>query len=170
VLWREGSDSPWSPVEEERTGIVFEGGKCFVRASIDHFSHCCIAKNIDMRYTQHVEEVSGFHWKPPRTRQLEFVNATSRRLIFLVLPTSCSNRALFSFRAGASLAEIGVNAELRNAVRRSIFSSANRARIIDVGPRTTKVDLQRGERCPYATCIMPDAAGMAGVSLITVEG
>lgn len=170
MLWRESSNSSWSPIEEENTRIVFEGGKYFVRASIDHFSQGCIAKNIDVRSTHHVEEVSGFFWRPPRRRQLEFVNATTRPLIFLVLPTSCSDRAPFLFHAGASFAEVGVDVEIREAVRQSIFSSAHCAQIMDVSPRTTHGDLQRGERCPYATCIMPDSAGMVGVSLVTMKG
>lgn len=173
VLWRDDSSSPWHSLGADKTLVLFENGKFFVRALVDHFSQGCLAKNIQPGSPYHEEVVSGF-WGSPKKGQLEFVNATSRPLIFLVMPTSVSNTALHSFDAGVSVAEGGAHISMQKAVNQSVLLEAINPQVLQVGPRSAGVSdggPRAGERCPYATCSLSKWTGReARVALITVDG
>lgn len=169
VLWRENSNAPWELLGEDKTTVLFEDGKFFIRASIYHFSQGCLAKSIQLDSPYHDEVVTGF-WNSPKARQLEFVNATSRPLAFLILPTSCSNTALHTFHAGLTVLEGGATIGVQRAVNQSVFSSTTSPQVVELGPRTAKGDPRAGERCPYITFSLPSRTGLlVGVSLMTAK-
>lgn len=169
VLWRDDGNSPWYLLSEEKTSVLFEDGKFFVRASVDHFSQGCLGKNIDTTSTYHQEVGSGF-WGSPKKGELEFVNATSKRLMFIVLPTSISNNAFHTFEGGVGMAQAEAHLTIRRSVHQSVLPGAINPQVIQVPPRTITSVPQPGEKCPYATCQLSSWTGKeARVVLATVN-
>lgn len=118
----------------------------------------------------HDEVVSSF-WKSPKTGELEFVNATSRPLAFLILPTSCSNKAFCDLDAGFTFLDSGVNMAVNRAIHQTVFSSTTSPQVVEIGRRTAEGAPRPGERCPYVTFSLPPQTGsVVGVSLMTGDG
>lgn len=140
----------------------------FVRAKIDHFSQGCLAKRISLESARY-EEVAWLGWRPHK-KQVEFVNATDRPLIFLVLPTTWSNSTIKS--VGISIA-YGV--ELESAISRasenSILHEATDPQLLQIpGSSTAVTGLRAGQACPFTICTLPKKTGAeARVALITAD-
>lgn len=137
VLWRDDKNSPWYSLDEENTSVLFEDGKFFIRASVDHLSQAGLAKSIQSGSPYHEEVVSGFRGSPKK-RQLELVNATSRPLMFVVMPTSVSNKAFHTFEGRVTIVEGEAKMTIHRSVQQScVLREAINPQVLQVGPRAT---------------------------------
>lgn len=168
VLQREEEGEPWSLLAEEKTTIVYERGMFFFRAKIDHFSQGCLAKRIPLESASY-EEVAWLGWRP-RRKEVEFINATDRPLIFLVLPTSWSHSTVMS--AAMSIAHgAELKAEISTASEKSILHEVTDPQLLQIPCSSTAVaSLRAGQACPFTTCTLPEKTGAeARIALITAD-
>lgn len=155
---------------EENIDVLYESGMFFVRARIDHFSQWCLAKKIQLEKAVHEDPVTWPSWAPPKKKQLGFVNATNRPLIFLVLPTSWSQRAVVSVAMGVGFEGLEANVAISRAVQQSILAEATHPQVLQV-PCTKRAGSPKvGQEFPFAMCSLPKITGSdARVALITAN-
>lgn len=140
----------------------------FVRASIDHFSQGCLAKTIQPESAYH-EETAIWPFRPGK-RELEFVNTTDRPLVFLVMPTSWSNKATHAVAMGLAWEGLEAHVAISRAIEQSILAEATHPQILQVPCNKRKGDPRAGQICPYATCRLAKSTGNeARVALITAD-
>lgn len=164
VLWRAESHVEWKLLGDDKVTVVHEDGKFFFRASIDHFSQGCLAKNVDMN-SPYYEEVESSWFRTPKKRQVEFMNATERTLVFLVLPTSSSISGIRSVKAALAAYGAGMNVEVRKAFEKRLFPAATDAQVLQL-PGWSSQD----EPLPHITCSFSSRTGCeARVMLITTD-
>lgn len=198
ILFREGSGSPWNVLVEEKTSIERGGGKdrgrLYVRANVDHFSQGCLGRRVHLDSPYHQETVM---WGKPAKRELEFVNATSRPLIFLVLPTFWSNRAVFNTAMGLVAQGVESNLAISRAVQQSILHEAIDPQFLQLPAKQYPVkhderprqlqdhdgsgggldghtdpggSMNASERCPFVGCSISGWTGSdVRVALVTVD-
>ena len=149
--------------------VLYEKGVFFVRASIDHFSQGCLSKKVNLHNSIHVETVT---WpKRPGRKEIEFVNATTRALTFLVLPTSWSHKATQSVEMGVEVEGLSANVAISRAVEQAILEEATDPHLFQVPAFKLNEPPRAGQECPYYTCRLAEKTGFeARVVLITVEG
>lgn len=91
--------------------------------------------------------------------------------MFLLLPTSYSQRAITSIVLGAEIEGVGVNLAFNRALEQVILSAATECQVVSLSPRTSGGDPAEGEECPHAFCSISRSAGNeARVALVMVEG
>ena len=106
----------------------------------------------------------------PGKKELDFVNATDRALIILVLPTTWSNKAVQSVAAGVAMEHLGAHVAISNAVEQSILEEATQPQVFQVPCSRQNEPLQPGQKCPSSSCRLADSTGYeARVALITTE-
>ena len=148
--------------------VLYEEGVFFIRASIDHFSQGCLAKNINPHSSIHIETVT---WpKRPGRKEIEFVNATRRALTFLVLPTTWSQKAIQSVATGVAVEGLSANMAISRVVEQAILGAATDPQIFQIPALKPNKLAIAGQECPYETCRLTNNTGSeARVVLITVE-
>lgn len=138
----------------------------FFRAKIDHFSQGCLAKRISLESAGY-EEVAWLGWRPHR-KEVEFINATDRPLIFLVLPTSWSHSKIN--RVAITIAS-KLKGELSKSGEKAILHEAMDPQLFQI-PCSSKAaaGLKAGQMCPFRTCTLSEKTGAeARVALITAN-
>ena len=140
----------------------------FIRASIDHFSQGCLAKKIRLDSPCHDEIVT---WpKRPGKKQIEFVNATSKALTFLVLPTTWSHQAIQSVAMGVEMEGLSTNLAISRAMEQAILEEATDPQVFALPALKLHGPLRAGQECPFRTCTLAKQTGFeARVALISVE-
>lgn len=142
----------------------------FIRARIDHFSKWCLVKKIQLENAIYENPVTWPSWAPPTKRQLGFVNATSRPLIFLVLPTSWTHQAILSVATGVAIEGLEVNVAVSKAAAQSILPEATHPQVLQVPCTKREGDPRVGQSFPYRMCNLPKVTGSdARVALITTD-
>ena len=125
--------------------VLYEEGVFFIRASIDHFSQGCLAKKINPHSSIHVETVT---WpKRPGRKEIEFVNATTRALMFLVLPTSWSQKAIQSVEMGVEVEGFSVNLAISRVVSQGILEEATDPQLFQIPALELNEPLKAGQMC-----------------------
>lgn len=145
-----------------------ENGVLFMRAKFSHFSEGCLAKEILLDNAIQTETTKIGR---PRKKQLEFINATSKNLTFLVLPTTCSNKAIKSLAIGVGVEGIiEASACIDRAIEQAVLTEAMAPQVLQIPRRSRQGDPNGGERCPSDICDLPNnGGGEARVALVTVE-
>lgn len=132
-------------------------GDSFLEAHVDHFSQGSLGTKIDLNNSVHTERV---RFGRPFKRELELVNATVRRLVFIVVPRR------YSANVVSATASIGLG--VSGGINLEEFSDL--VYKVVVPARAAGTDPQLGEQCPYDTCTLPkEMGGEAKVILATVE-
>ncbi|CAM9398970.1 unnamed protein product [Scytosiphon promiscuus] len=171
VLQRDKDGDPWNAVEQGDTDIYHDGIAFFVRARVRHFSQVCLSKRVQLENAIHEDPVAWPSWAPPKRKQIGFVNATDGPLIFLVLPTSWSQKAIMSVAVGVAFEGLEARAAMSKAVRQSILAEATQPQILQVPCTKRRGNPRVGQAFPFATCTLPKATGgEARVALIRVIG
>lgn len=141
-----------------------------MRAQVDHFSQRCLAKKIQLESAIHEEPVTWPSWAPPKKKQLGFVNATDRPLIFLVLPTSWSKQAILSVAMGVGFEGVEASVAISRAVEQSILTEATQPQVLQVPCTKSKGGPKVGQPFPIAMCNLPRVTGGdARVALISAN-
>lgn len=164
MFWRAEDSEPWTL--QDGAAVVFdeERRKCAFRAHINHFCGGFLGKKLNLQCAFQTSVL----WK---SRELEFLNATDRRLMFLVLPTSYSNSALTSIALSLKAQGVDASLDVKRAVEKGLLQSAFDFQIIPVPAMSTTTTLQHGQECPFSTCTLPGGTGKkARVALVTVDG
>ncbi|CAM9527707.1 unnamed protein product [Ectocarpus sp. 4 AP-2014] len=170
VLKREEDGGPWTVARDEDVSVVYDEAcrAFFVRAKVHHFSQGCLARKLNLQNNGLNARVS---FGRPSKKELEFINATDKPLMFLVLPTSFSQKAITSIVLGAEIEGVGVNVAFDRALEQAILSAATECQVVSLAPRTRGGDPAAGEECPHAFCSLSRSAGSeAMVALVTVDG
>ena len=139
-------------------------GASFYCARINHFSQGALGRKLNRQ--------CAFQTKKLRmSSELEFLNATGRRLMFLVLPTSYSDGAVTSIALSLKAQGITGSLDVQRAVERGILKSAFDFQLVPVPAMSAATtSLEEGQECPFSTCTLPSAAGKeAKVALVTVD-
>ncbi|CAM9271438.1 unnamed protein product [Ectocarpus sp. 12 AP-2014] len=169
VLKREEDGGPWTVARDEDLSVVYDE-ECrafFVRAKVHHFSQGCLARKLNLQNNGLNARVL---FGRPSKKELEFINATDKPLMFLVLPTSYSQKAITSIVLGAEIEGVGVNLAFDRALEQAILSAATECQVVSLAPRTRGGDPAAGEECPHAFCSLSRSAGSeAMVALVTVS-
>lgn len=140
----------------------------FFQASVSHFSQGCLGRKLNVQCPSQDRVVRIGR---PRSRELEFVNATGKRLSFLVLPTRYSTSAVTSLALSLKAEGAGGGLDVQWAVEKGIMPSAMNYQIVPVSAKASgTTDLREGEECPYNTCTLSESTGAeAKVALVTVD-
>eukprot|EP00903_Cladosiphon_okamuranus_P011499 g10830.t1 len=149
--------------------VVFDEklGKYFFRANIKHFSQGCLGKKLNLQNNIQDERVRRGR---PGKREWEFVNATDKSVMFLVLPTSYSASAISSLAFGLQVVEVGVDATVERQVVKAILPAATGVQAITIPPKEKPGNPEDGQIYPYRLCMVPEFAGRdARVLLVTVD-
>lgn len=168
VLWRNNVGEPWtllaSGVKRDRH---FE--QYFVHANIDHFSQGCLGKKLDLQNKTYTDVVK--RGRRPHAMELEFVNATDKNVIFLVLPTRYSMDAVTSLAVGVQVQGHGGNVEIERQVADALMSAATDCQAIVVHAKVNKGATPKvRDRCPFEPCfLLAEGTSQARVALVTAE-
>ncbi|CAM9234655.1 unnamed protein product [Ectocarpus fasciculatus] len=169
VLKREEDGGSWTVASDEDVSVFYDK-ECrafFIRAKVYHFSQGCLARKLNLQNNSLDVRVS---FGRPSKKELEFVNATDRPLMFLVLPTSFSQGAITSIVLGAEIEGVGVNLAFDRALEQAILSAATECQVFSLAPRTRGGAPAAGEECPHAFRCLPKSAGSdARVALVTID-
>lgn len=168
ILWCDEEGTPWYPLGDDKTEVGYDENGFFLRGKIGHFSRGCLAKSVDLQCAGHIDVVS---FGRPKPKEIEFLNATDRSVVFLVLPTSWTNSAIGSIDMGLKGGEyVGFNAAVSRAVQQAILKMGLAPAILELPPRESQ-DLEGGQKCPFMPFYFPTWTGdSVRVALITVEG
>lgn len=152
---------PWELQEVEPA--IDRGQKCVFRAPINHFSRGFLGKRLNLQCAFQTEKLWG-------SSKLEFLNATPKKLFFLVLPTSYTASAVTSIALGLKAQELSGELDVKRAVERGLLQSAFDFQVIPVPARLEAEWLREGAECPYSPCTLPAfAKNQARVALVTVD-
>lgn len=169
ILIRDREGEEWHLLGENKTRVIFERGVFFVRASIDHFSQSCLARTVQT-YAAWDEHVVTWPTNHPGEREIEFVNATDMPLVFLVLPTTWSNRAIREVAAGIAVEGCEAKFAVSRASEQGLLEDATDPQVFQVPRRCVDGVPRAGEVCPFETCSLPERIGsQAKVALITID-
>ena len=155
-------------MRDEEVDVVREDDIFFMRAKFNHFTEGCLAKNVQLYNAVQTETVKIGR---PRKKQLEFINATSKTLTFLVLPTTWSNKAITSLAVSVGVKEvIEAKASIERAIEQAVLTEAMEPQVLQIPPMNRQGNPKGGERCTWDMCDMPESGGSdAKVALVTVE-
>lgn len=134
---------------------------------MDRFFQACLGRKVKLGSPYHQEVMASGR---PGKRELEFVNATGRALVLLVLPTSWSNKAVLKVARGMEAQGVEADAAIARAVEQSIhhYEPMNPI-LLNLGPRGGE-GAAEGQRCPSAECSLSGWADEeARVVLVTAE-
>lgn len=135
------------------------------RARINHFSQGALGRKLNRQCAFQTKKL----WK---SSELEFLNATGKRLMFLVLPTSYSDGAVTSIALRLKAQGIAGSLDVQRAIEQGILKSALDFQLVPVPAMMSAAttSLEEGQECPFSTCTLPSAAGKeAKVALVTVD-
>lgn len=170
VLWQEDSDKSWKLIDQEKTDIVHENGKFFVRARIHHFSKGYLGTSVDMQNSYHQEDMRWLRWGKPGRREIEVLNATDKAIIILALPTGVSNRIASEFIGSLEGSGVTVSLEMRRVVEQAILSSAVSPQMFQLPIRNTTETTRAGTKCTFDYCSLSKwTTNEATVALVTSD-
>lgn len=141
-------------------------GKWYVRAKLERFSRACLGKRLNLESVYDEEMVLAGR---PASRELEFVNATDRGLMILVLPTSWSNKDILKMARSMDAHGVGSDATVAKAFEQSIQHGSDGLQVLHLDPRED-VCLAEGKECSWVKCTLSyEMGGEARVVLVTAE-
>lgn len=152
AFWRESVGEPWEPVEGATVGPDDrENGRHVLRAKIHHFSQFCFGKKLNLLSGHQYEEVSRGR---PGPRELEFLNGTDKRILFLVLPTGFADTRITSLTAAVTGGPVSVGGSVERGVISVITSAATGCSVVPVPARLDGGVTSPGgkETCPHGRC------------------
>lgn len=141
----------------------------FLRTSVSHFSQWCLGRSINPQ-SPYDDQVVTWPRRPGR-KEMEFVNATDRTLLFLVLPTTWTNGAVNSIATGLNVENMGMHLAISKAIEQSILEEATQPQVFQVKCPDMKGPLRAGQMCPTCTCWLSESTGYeARVAMMTIDG
>ncbi|CAM9149814.1 unnamed protein product [Ectocarpus sp. 8 AP-2014] len=152
VFWSAEEGARWTRLDGGAVVRDKTLGKLFYRVDVDHFSRGYLGKNLNLECPCLTDVVRIGR---PYKRQLEFVNATDKRVTFLVLPTGYSQSAITSLNLGVQVQGDGGNLAIERAVESIITEAATGCQAFTVPAKTTPGKPTIGQPCPYHTCYLP---------------
>lgn len=144
---------PWELHEDGAWDFDKQLKRYFFRVKIRHFSDVCLGTELSLHSDCDSWVVSRGR---PKKRQLEFVNATDKKIDFKVLPTGYSTSAIKSFNAGVKVPGIvGVTVGLDRESETVIMSAATAPSTFSVPPKEDAGTPKAGDVCPAHTYNIP---------------
>lgn len=126
---------------------------------MDHFSRGYLGKKLNLQCNCLAEPV----WiRSPYKRHFEFVNATDKRVTFLVLPTGYSQSAITSLNLGVQVQGDGRNMAMERAVESIITEAATDCQAFTVSAKTTPGKPKIGQALPIPHVLPTKASGPRG--------
>lgn len=169
MLRRDKEEDAWTLVDQENISVVYDDGMFFLRTNVNHFSQWCLGRTINLQ-SPYDDQVVTWPRRPGR-KEMEFVNATDRTLLFLVLPTTWSNGAVNSIATGLNVENLGMHLAISKAIEQSILEEATQPQVFQLRGPNTNGPLRVGQMCPTCTCWLSESTGYeARVVLMTIDG